>query len=320
MINNYIKITVITPTYNRADFLPKTIESILNQTYSNFEYYILDDGSTDNTKEVVEPYLKDKRVKYLYHENAGEPETVNWGWELAKGEYFTQINSDDIVDATLFENMVKAMDKNKDKVVAYPDFYLIDEKDNIIGEANYPDWDFISALSKFACYPAAVGTFIRKKSFKNWNKLRTNKYKHINDNEMYWDMALEGDFLHIPLKLGSWRIHKNQISFFRVDSIPEREQWHKYYFSKTNLPKKITNIKNDVMKSILEDNFEQIKKSNLSDETKYTLIVKEIDKYIKLVNSNKNITTNNKVFSISKDRNFLVIVIFGIKLSIKVKN
>ncbi|MBW5411234.1 glycosyltransferase, partial [Brachyspira hampsonii] len=56
-----VKITVITPTYNRADFLPKTIESILNQTYTNFEYYILDDGSTDNTKEVVKPYLKDNR-------------------------------------------------------------------------------------------------------------------------------------------------------------------------------------------------------------------------------------------------------------------
>ena len=112
MIEKNVKITVITPTYNRADFLPNTIESILNQTYTNFEYYILDDGSTDNTREVVEPYLKDKRVKYLYHENSGEPETVNWGWSLAKGEYFTQINSDDIIDKTLFEEMINVLDND----------------------------------------------------------------------------------------------------------------------------------------------------------------------------------------------------------------
>ncbi|WP_300742620.1 glycosyltransferase [uncultured Brachyspira sp.] len=307
MIEKNVKITVITPTYNRADFLP---------------------GSTDNTREVVEPYLKDKRVKYLYHENSGEPETVNWGWSLAKGEYFTQINSDDIVEATLFEKMVKAMDKNKDKVVAYPDFYLIDEKDNIIGEANYPDWDFISALSKFGCYPASVGTFIRKSSFENWDKLRTSKYKHINDNEMYWDMALEGDFLHIPLKLGSWRIHNNQISASRVDSIPEREQWHEYYFSKTDLPEEVKKIENDVMRSILEDDFVEIRKSNLSSEDKYNLLSEQISKYVYLVkliiDKNKQFDKNNKKNHIMLlgayiNEKYIIIIFFGIKITIKRK-
>ena len=88
-MNNNVKITVITPTFNRANLISKTIESILSQTYKDFEYYILDDGSTDNTKEVVEPYLKDKRVKYLWHENSGEPATVNWGWSLATGIFYS---------------------------------------------------------------------------------------------------------------------------------------------------------------------------------------------------------------------------------------
>lgn len=155
-MSNNIKITVITPTFNRANLISKTIESILSQTYKNFEYYILDDGSTDNTKEVVEPYLKDKRVKYLYHENSGEPATVNWGWNLAKGEYFTQINSDDLVHKDLFKEMVEAMDKNKDKIVAYTDYNFIDENDNIILKQKNIDWDFIDALSKFSCYPVGI--------------------------------------------------------------------------------------------------------------------------------------------------------------------
>ena len=126
------KITVIMPTFNRAGLISKSIESVLNQTFKDFEFYILDDGSNDNTKEVVEQYLKDNRVKYLYHKNQGEAETVNLGWSLAKGEYFTQVNSDDTIALNSFEIMVKELDKHKKCVLAYPDFNFIDENDNII--------------------------------------------------------------------------------------------------------------------------------------------------------------------------------------------
>lgn len=185
-----VKITVITPTYNRANFLPQTIESILNQTYINFEYYILDDGSTDNTKEVVKPFLKDSRVKYLYHENSGESETINWGWSLAKGEYFTQINSDDIVDKTLFEEMIEVLDNDDNAVVAYCDYKIINSKNNIIKSIESHDWNFLEALSNFECYAAMVGTFIKRTKFVNWYNIRTNKYLHISDIEMFWNMAL----------------------------------------------------------------------------------------------------------------------------------
>ncbi|MEI0525702.1 glycosyltransferase [Brachyspira murdochii] len=245
------KITVITPTYNRADFLPQTIESILNQTYTNFEYYILDDGSTDNTKEVVEPYLKDARVKYLYHKNSGEPETVNRGWSLAKGEYFTQINSDDIVDKTLFEEMIKVLNNNDNAVVAYCDYNIIDDKNKIIETIKSPDWNFLEALSKFACYAAMVGTFIKRTKFSNWNYIRTDKYLHINDLEMYWNMALYGNFVHIPQNLVSWRKHKGQISVNRVDSIYEIADWFKEYFDKPNMPNDVLKIKDTVANNIL---------------------------------------------------------------------
>lgn len=245
------KITVITPTYNRADFLPQTIESILNQTYTNFEYYILDDGSTDNTKEVVEPYLKDARVKYLYHKNSGEPETVNRGWSLAKGEYFTQINSDDIVDKTLFEEMIKVLNNNDNAVVAYCDYNIIDDKNKIIETIKSPDWNFLEALSKFACYAAMVGTFIKRTKFSNWNYIRTDKYLHINDLEMYWNMALYGNFVHIPQNLVSWRKHKGQISVNRVDSIYEIADWFKEYFDNPNMPNDVLKIKDTVANNIL---------------------------------------------------------------------
>ena len=275
-MNNNVKITVITPTFNRANLIAKTIESILSQTYKNFEYYILDDGSTDNTREIVEPYLKDKRVKYLYHENAGEPATVNWGWSLAKGEYFTQINSDDIVDKDLFKEIVKVMDKRPDKVVAYTDYEFIDENDNVISKIKNLDWNFIKNLSSFSCCAAIVGTFIRRSAFKNWKYIRTNKYKYINDAEMYWNMALVGDFIRIPKNLVSWRQHKGQISVDRVESIKEVEEWFKEYFARNDLPEQVINIKDKVRETIVIYFINLIKDSSLDLDKK-----KEIIKYYK---------------------------------------
>lgn len=249
-MSDNIKITVITPTFNRANLISKTIESILSQTYKNFEYYILDDGSTDNTKDVIKPYLKDKRVKYLYHENSGESATVNWGWTLAKGEYFTQINSDDTIYENLFKEMVKALDKDKNKVLAYPNFNFF-KNEKIIYTVKNEKWDFVRFLSGFGCPAAAVGTFIRKNSFKDWKNIRTYKYKHINDLEMYWNMALVGDFLYVPIVAGNWLIHDGQISKNRFEAIKEIDIWFEEYFSKPNLPKKILEIKNIVKQSIL---------------------------------------------------------------------
>jgi len=244
------KITVITPTYNRADFIAETIESVLNQDCKNFEYFILDDGSTDNTDEIVKPYLKDKRVKYLKHNNAGEAETVNWGWNLASGEYFTQVNSDDPILPGLFSEMVRLLDAQKNIVVAYPDFYFIDEKGEILKKDNTPDWNFLDALSTFSCYAASAGTFIRKSTFIKWDKIKDSRFKHISDVEMYWKMALEGDFWHIPKFLATWRVHSGSISAERYKCIPEVKIWFEEYFSQANLPKEVMNCKNKIKDSI----------------------------------------------------------------------
>lgn len=262
------KITVIMPTYNRADLIEKSIESVLNQTYEDFEFLILDDGSTDNTKDVVQKYLSDNRLKYLYHENQGEAQTVNWGWSLAQGEYFTQVNSDDTITPDSFEVMVKTMDKHKKYVLAYPDFNFIDENDNIISVTKSPDWNFEKALLNFACYAASAGTFIRKSAFKDWKAIKRSRFKHINDVEMYWDMALVGDFLHVNKVLANWRVHSGQISADRYKSIPEVEKWYNYYFNKEDLPANIKKLQPIVRKSILNYFISLIKDSSLDKAQK----------------------------------------------------
>ncbi|HVG14931.1 MAG TPA: glycosyltransferase family A protein [Chitinophagaceae bacterium] len=88
-------LTVITPTYNRAYMIERTINSMLIQSYSDWEYIIIDDGSTDNTEEMIQTYLGDKRIRYIRKENTGAAHTRNVGVSYATGEFVTFLDSDD---------------------------------------------------------------------------------------------------------------------------------------------------------------------------------------------------------------------------------
>lgn len=96
MINNNIKFSIIIPTYNRSRLLKNTIESVLNQDYSNFELLIVDDGSTDNTEQIV-CSIADKRIKYYKKTNGERGAARNYGLSKSSGDYIVYFDSDDIM-------------------------------------------------------------------------------------------------------------------------------------------------------------------------------------------------------------------------------
>ena len=104
-----MKITIFTPTYNRAKLLPKLYESLKQQTYKVFEWLIVDDGSTDGTRDLIDGWIKEKiiNVRYYYQENGGKHRAINKGVPLAKGEWFFIVDSDD----TLPDNSLELANK-----------------------------------------------------------------------------------------------------------------------------------------------------------------------------------------------------------------
>ncbi|PZR19115.1 MAG: hypothetical protein DI538_31435, partial [Azospira oryzae] len=88
-------VSVILPTYNRAGLISRAIKSVLRQSYANWELIIIDDGSSDETARVVEQYLTDSRIKYLYKANSGAGDSRNFGLIKAKGDWITFLDSDD---------------------------------------------------------------------------------------------------------------------------------------------------------------------------------------------------------------------------------
>lgn len=111
--------TIFTPTYNRAYTLSILYNSLKNQTCKDFEWLIVDDGSTDNTCELVREYIKEEKkfpINYYKKENGGKPRAINYGIKLAKGNYFLMIDSDDyLVDNAVanMKNWCKEIDKDE---------------------------------------------------------------------------------------------------------------------------------------------------------------------------------------------------------------
>lgn len=128
MQNNQLIISVIVPMYNSASYIGKTIESILNQTYRNIELIIVDDGSTDKSKDIVADYVSaDERVQYVHQLNEGAPSARNRGLRMSKGDYVIFFDADDVLLPNSISLFVKNC-KNKDLIIG--DYINIDGNGN----------------------------------------------------------------------------------------------------------------------------------------------------------------------------------------------
>lgn len=104
--NNY-KISIIVPAYNIADYLPRCLDSILNQTYKNLEVIVISDGSTDGTNEIINEYAtKDNRVVALIKSNSGVSDTRNRGLKIATGDYIGFVDGDDYIEPEMYEKLL----------------------------------------------------------------------------------------------------------------------------------------------------------------------------------------------------------------------
>jgi len=126
------KVSVIIPCYNGARWLSEAIESVLAQTYTDYEIIVVDDGSTDNSADVVRSY-PDNRLRYYYQENRGLPAALNSGIELSRGNYIAFIDVDDLWLPDKLEKQLRVMENLPHGGLVYSSCYVIDEIGNVIG-------------------------------------------------------------------------------------------------------------------------------------------------------------------------------------------
>ena len=163
------KISVIVPIYNVEEYLEKCLDSLVNQTLKDIEIILINDGSPDNSEEIVNKYLKKYKEKIIYHkkENEGQGIARNYGINLAKGEFISFVDSDDYVDKTMFE---KLYNKAHDSVLV-KDAY---------GNDKYVSWgEAYRYLNSDIIFP--VGTKISMLDLKN-NEQYYYKFNYSTDD------------------------------------------------------------------------------------------------------------------------------------------
>jgi len=127
---NIPKVSVVIPTYNCAQYIAEAIESVLNQTYKDFEIIVIDDGSTDNTQEIIKPYLN--KIKYIYQQNSGPSAARNRGIKEANGEYIAFLDADDIWLPQKLELQIKFMETYFNIGLTFTDMSFFSDKKGII--------------------------------------------------------------------------------------------------------------------------------------------------------------------------------------------
>lgn len=205
------KISVIIPAYNKADFTVKTVESVLNQTYNPIEIIVVDDGSTDNTKQLLSKYSD--RITYIYKKNAGACSARNLGIEVSIGTYIALLDCDDIYLPNKIEMSVDYLNKNTQCGFVYTSVYFIDGQDNIL--RIYPSLNnlcegYISRRLLTKNFIPNSTVVIRKACFQ-----KTGFFDESIFTPADWDMWLrlsenyKAGYINIPLT--KYRISSNYI-------------------------------------------------------------------------------------------------------------
>jgi glycosyltransferase involved in cell wall biosynthesis len=153
------KVSVVIPAYNKADLTVRTVKSVLSQSYKNIETIVVDDGSTDDTKEKLEQF--GNKICYLYQNNNGACSARNFGIKQATGEYIGLIDCDDIYYPEKIEKSVSFLEDNPDYGFISTGAYFIDESDKIVSGAREPKikpsgWIFAAILRKNIIYNSTV--------------------------------------------------------------------------------------------------------------------------------------------------------------------
>ena len=224
-MHNQPLVSVIVPTYNRATFIEETLDSILSQTYTNIEILVIDDGSTDNTFEILKRY--DGKIEVISRENLGESRTVNQGFDLATGKYVCVVNSDDPILKDCFSSLVPILENNPTALVAYGDWVRIGPKHEFIKYEKLKEYTIENMLREVN-FGLGPGTLIRKSALEKYGS-RVESYKDAGDSEIYLRFALHGELSHTPKVLATHRDHNDSASVSTNKSLIFTEMVDSFY-------------------------------------------------------------------------------------------
>jgi glycosyltransferase involved in cell wall biosynthesis len=209
-------VSVVMSVYNSQSYLKEAIDSVLSQSYTNFEFIIINDGSTDNSLSIINSY-NDKRIVFINNDcNKGLIYSLNKGLEIAKGEFIARMDSDDVSLPDRLRLQVQQFLSNPNAVIVGSDYFLL-KGDNQKYIKNINDSDYQKAVLLFTpcfCHP----TVMIKNIFKENNIQYNANFIHAEDYKLWTDLYSFGDFMNVKKPLLKYRHHSLQVSNLKNES------------------------------------------------------------------------------------------------------
>lgn len=225
MVRNPL-VSVIIPNYNHALYLQERISSVLNQKFDNFELIILDDCSTDNSKDIIKEFEQDPHVTHVVYNSVNTGNTfVQWekGIDLARGKYVWIAESDDVADENFLSIIIPLLENNPSAVVAFSHSWTINEN----GDRTSEDWHgktkdgdidlykgryfaYRRLLTANYIFNASMVVFLRSAFSKVDDSYK--KFRYCGDWAFWARMCLLGDVIEVSIRLNSFRQHMNKVS------------------------------------------------------------------------------------------------------------
>ena len=207
-MNQYPKVSIVTPSFNQGDFLEATICSVLNQDYPNIEYIIIDGGSKDNSVDIIKKY-EHKIAYWISEPDGGQTEAIIKGFEQSTGEFITWLCSDDIIEPSMVSISVAMLEKHPEWAMTFGDRVRYDAKSNIIGCHRY--CEFRPWLLKWG-FAIPQETMLMRHEAYNLSGGLDKSLKMAMDFDLFCKLSKIGKIKHIPVYLGRFRSHSNNKS------------------------------------------------------------------------------------------------------------
>lgn len=224
-----MKISIVTISYNQAEFLERTILSVINQGYDNLEYIIVDPGSKDGSRDIIEKYRSSFR-HIIFEPDQGAADGLNKGFSLASGEIFGFLNSDDVLLPNALHEVNEFYQNHQDVDVVSGNVKIIDNNDQLI-RYSYSDPFSSVSYAYGSCVLMQVATFFRASSYRMTDGFNKNNFSNW-DGELFVDIAIKGGKFALMNKfLGCFRLHPLSItSSKKLDD--KHKEYRKYIFHK----------------------------------------------------------------------------------------
>ena len=201
----YPKISIVTPSYNQAQFLERTILSVLNQNYPNLEYIIIDGGSTDCSVEIIKKY-ESKLAYWVSEPDRGQSHAINKGWKMSSGQILAYLNSDDTYrDGTLF-SIAKYFTNHPEVDMVYGDVYVIDEMDRLVYPFICGDFNLKKYIKDCNYFIPQQAVFFRRQVFEKVGLLDEGLHFKM-DRDYFIRIGMNGCVKRIPHYLAHFRTH-----------------------------------------------------------------------------------------------------------------